>query len=333
VCNNDGDALGWVNVRAFGPRITPRSNLGPCPPGTFACNTPASGNSSLLELPPRPAILTGMSPKPKLRWYQFSLRTLLVFVTLCAIPCSWYAVKKRQAKHGREAAAVEKLGGRIGWTEPSGPEWLRALFGDDFFTDVLWVDLSNTACADTGLECLEDFGQLERLSLDRTFVTDAGLEHVKGLGRLKHLSVSGTLVTDAGLEHVQGLGQLVTLSLGNTKATDSGLERLRCLAQLEELDLGGTAITDAGLESLENLRQLKTLRLTMTRVTDAGLTHLQDMAQLQELYLGGICVTDTGLMYLKGLTQLQQLSLIASPVSDDGIEKLQQALPKCKITR
>jgi hypothetical protein len=34
-------------------------------------------------------MLTGITaPTPKLRWFQFSLRTLLVFVTLCAILCS-----------------------------------------------------------------------------------------------------------------------------------------------------------------------------------------------------------------------------------------------------
>jgi hypothetical protein len=32
-------------------------------------------------------------PTPSRRRLQFSLRTLLVFVTLCAIPCSWLAVE------------------------------------------------------------------------------------------------------------------------------------------------------------------------------------------------------------------------------------------------
>lgn len=49
-------------------------------------------------------------PKPKLRWFQYSLRTLLVIVTLCGIPCSWLAVKLQQARREHEvAAAIEKL--------------------------------------------------------------------------------------------------------------------------------------------------------------------------------------------------------------------------------
>jgi len=38
------------------------------------------------------------TPKPTRRWFQYSLRTLLVLVTVCAIPCSWLGVKVQQAK-------------------------------------------------------------------------------------------------------------------------------------------------------------------------------------------------------------------------------------------
>ncbi len=70
--------------------------------------------------------------KPKLRWFQYSLRTLLILVTLFAIPCSWLAVKRHQAQREREAAAAfEKLGGSVAWSNPSGPVWLRKLIGDD----------------------------------------------------------------------------------------------------------------------------------------------------------------------------------------------------------
>ena len=77
------------------------------------------------------------SPKPKRRWFQYSLQTLLVFVTLCAIPCSWYAVKMNRVKRQREAVeAIEKLGGRVEWSKPSGPAWLRKLLPDEFFQSV-----------------------------------------------------------------------------------------------------------------------------------------------------------------------------------------------------
>ena len=46
---------------------------------------------------PQPA-----APPFKLRWYQYSLRSLFVFMTLCAVACSWFAVKKRQADEQRD---------------------------------------------------------------------------------------------------------------------------------------------------------------------------------------------------------------------------------------
>jgi hypothetical protein len=54
------------------------------------------------------------TPTTRLRWFQYSLRTLLVFVTLCAIACSWLAVKIKQARQQREVVAeVEKSDGWI----------------------------------------------------------------------------------------------------------------------------------------------------------------------------------------------------------------------------
>ncbi len=102
------------------------------------------------------------------RRFQYSLRTLLVVVTLFAIPCSWLAVKIRQAKRQQEAvAAIQKLGGSViydwpaGWKParnvkpPPGPVWLRNLLGVDLFQTVNTVDLSGTQVADEDIRKLQ----------------------------------------------------------------------------------------------------------------------------------------------------------------------------------
>ena len=51
-------------------------------------------------------------PKSKLRWFQYSLRSLVVFITLCAILCSWLAVKRWQRSltlEGKAEAAIDQF--------------------------------------------------------------------------------------------------------------------------------------------------------------------------------------------------------------------------------
>ena len=217
-------------------------------------------------------------PKLKRRWLQYSLGTLLVFVTVCAIPCSWLSVKMRQAESQREAAtAIEKLGGVAEWDYKASaqPAWLRKVLGDDFFGSVGRVYLQRTKVTDTGLEHLKGLSQLQSLMLDNTHVTDAGLKNLEGLSQLQSLGLDGTNVTDAGLENLKGLSQLQYLDLGGAPVTDAGLEHLKGLAKLQTLDLWRTRGTDAGLEHLRGLTQLQTLCLYNTKVTDAGVKRLR----------------------------------------------------------
>jgi hypothetical protein len=173
------------------------------------------------------------SPKVKLRWYQFSLRTLFVFTTLCAVACSWLAVKMQQARKQREAVeAIQKLGGEVKYDyqettilnpQPPGPAWLRKLFGDDFFATVTSVRLSS----DANLGDLKGLTDVRALFLSNIWVTDAGLENLTGMTQLITLFLDDTQVTDAGLEHLKGLTQLQMLYVGNTQVTEAGVTKLR----------------------------------------------------------------------------------------------------------
>jgi internalin A len=44
-------------------------------------------------------------------------------------------------------------------------------------------------------------------------------------------------------------------------------------------------------------------------------------------------VTDNGLDQVKGLSELTTLSVRSTKVTDAGVQKIQQALPNCRIRR
>ncbi len=137
------------------------------------------------------------APKPKLRRFQFSLRTLLLFVTLCAIACSWFAVKMQPYWRQRKAVAeIKKLGGNVYWSSEEETPWLW----DDY---VFRVDLNGTHITDAGLQHLAELSQLSGLNVEGTQVTDVGLEHLEEMSHLDWLRLSGTKVTNEGVKKLQ----------------------------------------------------------------------------------------------------------------------------------
>jgi hypothetical protein len=153
------------------------------------------------------------------RRVQFGLRTMLVFVTLCAVVCSWLAVRIKQARRQAEViAAIEKYAEvdatyhwegdyhdwRFGDVRPPAPEPLGKLLGFNFFADI------------TSLRLLGRF-------------TDERLADVAVLTRVKSLELVSDNVTDAGLSHLAGLRNLRELRLVNTKVTEEGVKKLKQL--------------------------------------------------------------------------------------------------------
>ncbi|MGO8691309.1 MAG: leucine-rich repeat domain-containing protein [Thermoguttaceae bacterium] len=203
--------------------------------------------------------------------FQFTIRSLLLLTLVVAIPCSWLAVARQEARRQREAVAeIERAGGRVyAWPEPA---WLRELLVDDLFTNVTEVDFANSEIGDAGLEHLKGLPQLQVLYLTDTKVSDAGMEHVKQLPQLQVLGLGGTRITDAGLEHLKGVAQLGWLDLRGTKVSDAGLEHLKGLTKIFSLNLRGTAVGDAGLEHLKGMATISGLDLSST-AQDYG--HLQ----------------------------------------------------------
>ena len=231
------------------------------------------------------------------RRFQFSLRTLLVLVVVVALPFSWSAAEMKGAREQREAAKrIEKAGGEAWYDyhvtfddqqhvhqicpQANAPGWvlLRRSLGDDFFNDVVVVEVQDDRFTDSDLEHVQKLTRLTYLLLDTEKVTDAGLQGLEGLAQLQELVIVGPPVTDVGLQHLEGLSRITRLVLNPTEVTDvtdSGLKHLACLKRLQDLDLGYAEVTDTGLENLSGLSHLQRLNLKNTQVTTAGIAKLQ----------------------------------------------------------
>jgi hypothetical protein len=150
------------------------------------------------------------------RWFRFSLRTLLVFVTIASAGFGWFGMKVRQARRQRAAVeAIEKLNGYVMYdfqtnpydfhASPPGPDWLHKVLGVDFLASVTFVSLKSHGpdrahVTDGDLVPLQDLGEIRTIQLDWTEISDAGLLHLKGLTQMKMLSIRDTRVTATGCQ-------------------------------------------------------------------------------------------------------------------------------------
>jgi hypothetical protein len=195
-------------------------------------------------------------PKSKLRWYQFSLRTLLIVVTLFAVACSWFATEYRRAvRRGQAFRKVEMqfytYGGHF--SPPWYSSWFHKMAGDgECYNISFLVTNAQSYITNDDMMLIGRFDELAQLSINfQETVTDEGLQYIESLQNLSELSLSETKITDKGLSYLMSMKVLESLDLSNTEITDSGLERLTNLNKLQRLILSGTKVTDAGVSKLQ----------------------------------------------------------------------------------
>jgi internalin A len=193
-----------------------------------------------------------MPDRPKRRWYQFRLFTMLVVVTvICVLMGLWVNEAHRQ----RDAvAAIKASGGEVEyeWDNRISPRcWfidrLRPILGVDYVEDV------------SSVQILPDMPTLTRkggprgptLITDGPTIDDVGMQYVGKLDGLVHLDLAWTDIGDAGVAHLKGLVGLRSLDLSKTNVSDAGLAHLKGLKWLRSIDLSKTRVTDAGMDDLQ----------------------------------------------------------------------------------
>ena len=138
------------------------------------------------------------------RRVQFGLRTMLVFVTLCAVVCSWLAVRITQARRQADAVAAiwekyeghwsydwefDESGQRKSNALPPAPEPLTKLLGMDFFADVEMLFLYTPPRNDVALIDPAVTTQVKRLIINGDELTDAWSLRLGSWTNLRYLEL------------------------------------------------------------------------------------------------------------------------------------------------
>lgn len=104
---------------------------------------------------------------------------------------------------------------------------------------------------------------------------------------------------------------------------------------LREMRFGRTDITDVGLVHITGLNAIQVLRLIdwsgRGGITGAGMSHVGKLENLRELSIVNYEINDEGLMPLSRLSNLKELLFEGTHLTEQGIEKLQSALPDCRM--
>jgi Leucine-rich repeat (LRR) protein len=270
---------------------------------------------------------------------RFSLRSLLVAVTLLAMALGWF-IYWREGKR-REAAAgdwVLNHGGTIAEfhsgeaTNP--PWWVRCLaetLPDRCLRTVTYVDFLKDP-SDADLAVLRDLPNLKQLNLNNAArVTPARLAPLAKMRNLEVLYLMKTPVGDEGLAHARNLHSLKELWIEETGITDGSVPWIASNPQLTHLDLDGAQITDKSAPILAKLRNLEVLALRDTQITSRGLAEIAKLPRLMHLYLLRTAVDDEGLQHLAKVESLNTLDVRLTRVTAAGREQFQRARPGCRL--
>ena len=280
------------------------------------------------------------APEPSLpskprNWPRFSLRVLLLLLTLSAGGFAWFG-QWNAAKQREERARqwILNHGGSVGqfngWEIERREWWIRGLslvVPRECLYTVQSVYFHKAD--DAMLPCLLDLPHTQTLDLRESRVTDAGLVYARLLSDLRTLSLEGLRISDEGLQHLAKNRRIERLWLGDTQLTATSLPIVLQNRGLTHLSLDGWPISDAEVAKLVELRDLEVLALRETQITSQAVASLRQLPKLKHLYLIRTAVDDAALPDLMQM-RLQTLDIRFTQISIEGQRALKKHVQYCE---
>ena len=112
---------------------------------------------------------------PRRRFFRYSLRTLLLVVTVfCVFMGTLGTFVKRAMDQRLAVESIRESGGGISYESGSGgPNWLRQLIGNEYFSSVVLVRLTGPNVKNESLKFIKRLTDVETLDLTNTQITSA----------------------------------------------------------------------------------------------------------------------------------------------------------------
>jgi hypothetical protein len=169
--------------------------------------------------------LAGFWIRSRPRWCQFSLRTLLIIVTLSAFACSWLAVQLRRAERQHKAvAAIAELGGTITYDSVSATPWIRnaisSLLEIDFCCTVTNATFVQVGATGPRVAALCELVELRGLQMAVDRLTPEDVAKLNSIKTLKTIKLKQTDCEPEVIDNLANLWRLDELHVTSSRNPD-----------------------------------------------------------------------------------------------------------------
>jgi hypothetical protein len=291
--------------------------------------------SAMDRQPPAPAAT-------RRRWYQFSLRTLLMTVVIPSVALGLFAARWHRARRQLVAVSVIRgCGGDVLYDfeverdrdgdlvhhtsfRSSVPSWLLHPLGEDFFHGVAIAEVrfERAIRAEDPEELAKATGDLRDLEVLTFFGFDHALnfEYLRGLTKVRELTITIPPLETRDFNVIAQMKKLEVLHCSHQRIDGAAASHLGGLPKLRKFTaINGSMVDDEALEKLSRCRSLKELTICHTDITDVGVRHLATLPNLEWLDLDGTQVTDMGLNAVSKIQSLRFLNLEGTKIRGKGI--------------
>lgn len=277
---------------------------------------------------------TAEKKRPRRRWFQFSLRSLLVMMLVLGCGLGWLmSIYRRHQAAWEPIRVIQSVqGGRTQiqfgpWRKPTSTWFERALgFGDpDQPHTILLLPANNDQ-----MKVLRQFPELVVLHLQfRPFDTNDHFQDFVAPPKLRAIHLESDILSERDAICLQKIPTLQSLGLSsrpgmanaNPVGPKSNFGPLASAPALRTLSFFGFDFQPGDLTSLSHQQTLEQLTIsTCGGITDQDLMSVSDFPNLFRLSLTYCPVDGTGLQpFLEGAPKLELLELSFSRITDDGL--------------